>query len=676
MVTFQDKLTQWVVRQKAQRAQSVPLSVAWFGEGLVDYTFYRLNYFSLNTLLTMCLHVVEFYFLTRVFDGGLLKGVLSVRILSFVLFALWWGILETMRDRVKTLRGELDGPLVSRELGCWYLLGSTLAAGLWCGALIYMYKAIEAQSTQALGDGYCAIILFTLGLRLCVETKKAGVFAVSRIWRPMWSVMISPLLGLGCIVLFWWMLGAYALLGALLLERLITTLLSFYYVTRTQKQLQYPAILWPSLYEWLTFLKGLFNQKTLAAALAFLVIDSSGILVLLLSFTGTIYSLVESGFILFYFIHPLFKAASSWAMLFYFDFKRYQVALISPFLSSFVKKMMGFTIVLGAIFAAVAMLVTAGYFHEKIYFMSILFLVLFILRTMSAFVQVIAFCQGRYGLVIFSGVVTILAIFSTSFVTDLFYVACILLCGMGMGILIILAPGFFSFSLGKKVGQLTLYAWLVCLKRVKEPVQLWRFEISPQMNGYQKRVFIQLVFPKALYQKSAWFWVDNHTIVGCTQGDCTPFVTKILIRAAGCVVAYQFLKPSQDSIDALDKAKHFLMPHLMDTVMLTLGDTQLIALFQARFPEGWCHQGKHVHTLMGYTYKKNRAIYYQSLLYKIVRTLTCPCDDSEDHESSISVIFPLNKVPIIFVIPYSYENRAAAKEWKQHMYAWNIHQIG
>lgn len=183
---------------------------------------------------------------------------------------------------------------------------------------------------------------------------------------------------------FWWWVGVYTIVFTLILTRSISTFVSLHFTSRSQKNLQYPEIVFPSLKEFVVFLRKLTSWEFFAAALAFSVIDISGILIGLLSLTHHAPIFAGSAFILFYFINPLLKPDSDWALLFYFDLKKFQGTELEPFLPMLTKKVLLISPVIGLFFWCMAIIATAGYFHQDVYLISLIFFVLFTLRASNA----------------------------------------------------------------------------------------------------------------------------------------------------------------------------------------------------------------------------------------------------------------------------------------------------
>jgi len=188
--------------------------------------------------------------------------------------------------------------------------------GLW-----FLLPAESAAGTTIYG-AYAA----ACGWRLCLDTwsrtEHSAVYAVSRVQRPFYSLVLVDFIEVFGLLWAWLRIGPIALAIVLGVGGTLRCIFTLYYAARTRKKLLLPRRSrsvwrelvrggWPSL-PWLESLK-------FAGLNASLQVESMVILLLGSGVGG------EGAALLAMTIHsfsPLLGAGSSWAQIFYFDFKR------------------------------------------------------------------------------------------------------------------------------------------------------------------------------------------------------------------------------------------------------------------------------------------------------------------------------------------------------------------
>lgn len=678
-------LRRWLQRTQDSKAEKVTFSEALLGHKILFYVIYKLRNFTVYSLLLMSMHLLEFYLLTRVFSYTRLESPILIRVLSFAISSGWWGGLEVLRDKTRAVENEKDVE-AAKQLGNWNVLtfGVAGAIGLTSAALIVM--AYTKTGLAQLRDFYFAAIFMGLSLHLIAETARSGIYSAHQIRQPFFSQFIGPITGLITLGGFWFFVGRYTLVISALLTALVTDGLMLYYVQRSKRLYRWPKPKWPSVSQFKLFLMGLFSTKEFAlATCAYLFIDISQILIVLLSFTEHNIAIASSLFILFYFIDPLFQADSNWATRFYTDLKKYSARPIAPFMPDFNRKMLLLTPFIGLFYWTIAVLFAVGYFTQSAYIFSLILLVLFVLRAGIAYLQLLAFCEKRYLDIILSGGLILLSVLIMPISSSLAIQFLILISFLFASFFSIRKPRLPALRQAAAKDKTMHYKnWFMGLAGVSQPVQIFRLTIIPQTTSEQRT---RLINNLQLNPKPSWLWLDYQTLLGFIENpaaDVLTFLPQMTAHNAGLILSCQAGPIVATGQQALQYAYSQQLPLLLPASLHSLQSNasnaisqleypQLLTQFTAQFPYGCVlDKGQANYPNFLFTGRYGFAIYCQNLLEQLQKYMVTPCQTMNGNEFSISVIFLKAIHPVIFIIPLSYENRTAAKSWNLSLYLWNV----
>ena len=481
------QIENWYARAAAKLKCARYLEDAILGDRFLSYGVYRLRFFFGISLVEALIHIIEFTILSYIFSHQTLIVALILRSSSGLLIACWWGALEGMRERIRDLHREGKshriGPLIDR----WMLLSRLVAALIITGTVAAIAFDISRPTRQ-----FDAIHLFAFAIGLQVtlsivtRTQHSIVYAIRRVYRPFLAIAGIQLSAFFGTLLIWPLFAAWSFPLMLILTALLSAGLTIYYVRRMHRFLGLPAIgEHPVEKPWRT-LRLLLAPKTLLAGLAYASIRLDNILVILLFATASRGPVDYNMFLFFYLISPLIHASYSWAQLFYFDLKRLELDLLSEMkyrLGRFVRLAAWW---IGLSFFLIASVVGTLLIQKNLGVLYLLFALFFLFRSQIAFLQIRAFSEHRYGVLLLIGTIVIVAVlFAQHMIPGIserfgFYVFALLAS------LLVLIPGsLFRFSRGSGQRMLSPSEWIARLRAIKTPVRVRAMKLDPAVGDYQ-----------------------------------------------------------------------------------------------------------------------------------------------------------------------------------------------
>jgi hypothetical protein len=232
------RITRWLERNEPRIKRRLSVEEALLGGRFLRYTGYRLTGFALSRLLGAVTHVLEFTFLAAVFS---LKGViasLALQNTALIAGAFWWGCLEVLRARIRLEKSK--NTIVAR-INLWLAWSARLGI-----LAILVPLAVSLVDSRVRGrplgviDGYALVCGLRLALDLVSRTYYSGVYALRRVYRPIFSVLLAEPLGLVLILVFWRHLKYWSFPVGLAVTLLISRGLQIYYASRAYELLRLP----------------------------------------------------------------------------------------------------------------------------------------------------------------------------------------------------------------------------------------------------------------------------------------------------------------------------------------------------------------------------------------------------------------------------------------------------
>lgn len=397
-------IDQWLEKQQRFQERFVSVNHLLLSPNSLAYLYYRLRYFSFNTLLQIMIHIVEFTLLINLFSQAHLYSLVVLRSVGLVIFGAWWGALEVMRIRIRHASKAKDKKAIIEEISLWLVLASCLAAAILLIGMPYLYQACSnvLHGQAEVFDIYVFVIFFQIACQLLIRAFHSGAFALRRVYRPFWSISGPYVLGFVCLIAFWPLLGLYSLPFSFFISSSLSLFWTWLYTQRMYQLLRYDEIRRIKPRDFLNFLCKLPYYELSLAAASGLVMHLESLLILMMFMVPDDAGNTAQLAYVFYLLSPLVRAGFDWVRLFYFDMKRFTDRWQQRFVLRLKHRLNKASLLMGLIAWLIAIGVT-----QTIYPVSwdalVMLLPFFLLRSVLALDQLYAFCQHRYYLVLVSG---------------------------------------------------------------------------------------------------------------------------------------------------------------------------------------------------------------------------------------------------------------------------------
>ncbi|MBX7158271.1 MAG: hypothetical protein K1X66_07790 [Verrucomicrobiae bacterium] len=654
------KLNQWFDNQRKKSEAIVTLEETLLGGSFLRYAWFRLRYFTFRTVVEVMLRLIELKVLLTLLPTAVAYVLIGIRILLVLGSGFWWGALEVFREKLRKLHRAGKSFKMPEVIGIWLsfsLLISFLGLVILLGVgLDKLRHGIRMETVYGL------ICFFRFLLEIPLTTFHSGVYAIRRIYRPLyWIVAIELVSSLGSLALFPWF-GVWALPLAFLISSLLNFSIRFYYTKKVYYFYRYwPLSLNLSLKKWQRFGPLLKNDHFFIAGLAHAFMRYEVLLLIL--FFHHIKSGSESGNILtlIFILSPLLVASREWAQMFYFDFKRLEEGLYENFRKQFQRQVEDFSLLWGV--GVWIMIMSLGTLILRNFsFESFLWLApFFVINSLLAYEQVKAFSDKNYNLVIQSGFIFFIGTaflwnFSSSPTAQFAYLGLTTLGALRQ------VRKNEEFLNQETPHVLSLLEWLEKLKNLSEPVKWGYLEINKEEKIWQLKVLaeeirvcfnrggeITLCFPN----KILWFEGGAFT------------AEKLIKTGAGLIKQWTITPFYSRGIEILQSAKLKEVLELNDEIKI--GRENLVLRFKDKFPRCFIYDFNEAGQLAHFNAKERRSILFDAVFF--ARNL-CPSASRSAFE--VTTLLDQGKIELIFVIPKAKFSQALRDQWSSELRKNNI----
>ncbi len=396
-------LRAWFSREARRAEGAAALEDALLGGRFAGYAFYRLRYFAARTAVGTLLHAARILLALHVFRAGsAFAAILVLEALTSLVSGFWWGVLEVLRARVRRFFRSGRGRESSREIGRWLTRTVRLAAAALLVAGIWAIVTVVRGGSFVAVDFFLVSIFVRLALDIVSRGYHSGVYAVRRVYRPLWTILGVQSLGFGLVLGLWPLLGAWALPAASIVSSLAGTALTLAYSARAYRHIGISP--WPRRSQpGLRSSRGRDRREGLAAGIAYALMRMDGVILIALAASSRSGRSPLSA--LFLVAAPLVRAGLEWVQLFYFDLKRLDFAVLDRLRASFSRRLLALAIPLGLAAGAAALLVGTVSIRGSVGTAWPVFLLFFTARSELAALQMRAFSGRAYGRTIAGGAI-------------------------------------------------------------------------------------------------------------------------------------------------------------------------------------------------------------------------------------------------------------------------------
>jgi hypothetical protein len=410
------ELSQWLRTEARRQAARPDLLAALLSGGSFAYARHRLGFMAIRMLLRTGVHALEIQLLVAAFvPWEDLAPLIGIRALCSLVGAAHWGALEVMRSNVRDAVRRRQPESARGAIESW--LGLTLWAA---GALIVIVFGAALASTLASGvielrAVYALACVLRLGSDSVLRTLHSGVFAIRRVYRPLWSTLAADVLELAVLAFGFGELGLLSIPLGTLAGGACDGILAYVFVRRAylQRRLQLPS-------PWRSFGAAwrVRSELGLAArhALANVTLQLDGVLLLMLAHSGHATAGAASFAALYYVLRPLLAASTHWVRTFYFDLKLIETGALRAFRPQLLRFLERLAVTWAGVLALITLGLARVLFGEQAGLALLVLIPFFVARSAFALLQVIAFGAGdlkrllRMGAIVLAGLFALRAV--------------------------------------------------------------------------------------------------------------------------------------------------------------------------------------------------------------------------------------------------------------------------
>lgn len=668
------KLKAWLKRQAARNSQFLSITDLLFAKKRVRYLYFRLRYFTLLIAVRLFFHLTIFYLLHQAITPVDFYQLGGIWVISLLLSSVWWGGLEVLRTRIRDFYSTKAIESMRQEISHWFLMGLAISSVAFITAIsLLIIGIIQWQQTQAAFSYFFnSSVVFMLAGRLIVEPLHSGIYAISRILRPLSSLLMGEGLGFLCLIIGWPWLGKTSIPLAFFVAGVINLAMRYYYCK--QMYSFYEITLTFVEIKLAKFLRQLPWRDFLLGGLAMLAINIESLLLFMVVGLNSKQVYFHHLLILLFLIFPLFNATSEWAQLFYFDWKKLRRVNFTSLQQHYDYNILLLAPVMGSCLGLVAIL--CGYIFLPpipVIIYGSLFVVL-VVRSLIAYLQVRAFACFHYLDILMSSLLllTLLGLVSwlqTTLVNGIVLVSVGLTAMVGY----LWKPRFPAVDrVSQFKQQINYYDWLSQLRAAIGQLQVGTVTVAASTSYYKQLHIVSWLIANCLQPTDRICVIGKHIVFYRLNATHYRPINKanLAMNSAGLISACQLTPVFQKQTSILPAE---LMRYLVKSSQFKSPNKPAninCADFLQQFPDGIyfapaCHLGplarvpdKHI---------------IHSLLYYTELFLTAQTDAQFPYE--IAASYRAGTIQAIYAVPKANYSRKQLQAWRLTIDSSNIYTI-
>ncbi|MFW0777247.1 MAG: hypothetical protein ACN2B6_05965 [Rickettsiales bacterium] len=343
-------LQRWVNKASKRTARYRSIYSLIFGTGGFAYFIYRTRLQFMNLIARMVLHALEYFLVYHTMPSFLLPLII-LRVSMIAIESGWWGMMDRMRQYVRSLHEKRDAAAIREEIEDWLAIAQRMTLVIFlagfAGAILLSNDASQMM--------LMLVLAFSLGVRLIIRTLYSGIYALRRIYvRFDWIVAAEfSVFAIAWILKPW--LGEWTLPLCLMATGIISSFISFYFIRDalgfmniTPRRLLVPVNLSRMRQ------RHKLNQLWMPGlAMISMRIHDVILIVTLQYFTG--HGAQTAGLLFaFYLIMPAIRTAMGWSQILYFDMVRHHLDIFRYFRDYFERFGVLYAVFYGAVIALAA----------------------------------------------------------------------------------------------------------------------------------------------------------------------------------------------------------------------------------------------------------------------------------------------------------------------------------
>jgi hypothetical protein len=395
-------IERWFERTGRRDDRTVSLYASLLTGKMFEYFRYRLRYALLVDGITFVVHVTEFLIILTALGGLAAFTVMILRVGSLIVSGAWWGLLEVMRERLRTFAVTRDRDGIEREIGSWLVLSVITATSVTVAGAVVVLVLLPSNG-DPIGLLYAFLVVFELALRMPVRVLHSGMYATRRVYRPLWTLFaptVVQIVVIGGGVFFY---PSAAVVVAIIVSNALSIWITVHFTVRLYRL----NGLWPRHRP--PRLPSIPLRQGLDATLAGLGLRLDAVAVLAIAGmygTSTRSFDLSAGFEawrdidafqFFYLVLPLFRGAYESSAVFYFDFVRLRrIPALREYRLWFFHRLLWITPVLTLYFWLLAVVLGLFVLPDIPFGFLLALLPLFLVRSFIGTYQIRLFAEGQF----------------------------------------------------------------------------------------------------------------------------------------------------------------------------------------------------------------------------------------------------------------------------------------
>ena len=395
-------IERWFERTGRRDDRTVSLYSSLLTGKMFEYFRYRLRYALLVDGITFVVHVAEFLIILTTLGGLAAFTVMILRVGSLIVSGAWWGLLEVMRERLRTFAVTKDRDGIEREIGSWLVLSVIAALTVTVAGLAVVLTLLPSDGDPIILL-YAFLVVIELALRMPVRVLHSGMYATRRIYRPLWTLFaptVVQLVVIGGGVFFY---PSAAVVIAIIVSNALSIWITVHFTVRLYRL----NGLWPRHRP--PRLPTIPFRQGIEATLAGLGLRLDAVAVLAIAgFYGTSTRSFDltagfeawrdiDAFQFFYLVLPLFRGAYESSAVFYFDFVRLRrIPALREYRLWFFHQLLWVTPVLTLYFWLLAVALSLFVLPDIPFGFVLALLPLFVVRSFIGTYQIRLFAEGQF----------------------------------------------------------------------------------------------------------------------------------------------------------------------------------------------------------------------------------------------------------------------------------------
>ena len=398
----------WFQRMARAGRPPVTLYPSLLTGRVFSYLRYRLRYPLLIAAVRFAVHVAEFFILLSSLGGVAAYTVMMLRAGSLFVSGGWWGLLEIMRERVRTFARSGQRDASENEIGRWLVLAVLLAAITTAAGAVILLMGHQAD-TDPVARVYAFLIVIEFAIDLPVRVLHSGVYATRRVYKPAWSMFLPTVVQLAILGVGFYFYPTAAIIVAIIACNALSIWITVRYCLEVYRLMDlHPRWRPPDLRFW-RHLPAIPLRLGLQTTFSGLSLRLDAILVLaLVGFYGTntrTFDLTAGltswqridAFQFFYLILPLFRGTYESAAIFYFDLVRLRtMPAIRPLQLMFFRKLLWTAPMVALFFWGLAAGLGMLVLHDVPLSFLLALIPMFVARSLIGVYQIRLFAEGLF----------------------------------------------------------------------------------------------------------------------------------------------------------------------------------------------------------------------------------------------------------------------------------------